>query len=307
MDWIKIFEDNRIDYTTGGKNTARGVASIKCPWCGDNDTSMHMGCHPIGWFNCWRDSAHKGNAPHRLISALLGVNKARARLLAQTYGASDPDSFDASAAPIKAVSNLSLDDFYEITETGLTSKFYQYVIRRGFEPSLFETYKLKAALYGRYNGRLIIPIFDAGGALIGWQGRAIAPTQDAPRYLSEGMNVKDTIYNLQHVKGGEVLFVCEGPFDAMKIDFYGHELGARATATFGVIPKPAQLQLLREVGKRFKQVVLLLDADPAALQAGYYFSDYLPNVRFGALPNGVSDPGMLTKEQVRELCQTTMC
>ena len=282
---------------------SHGWLGLRCPWCGDDDPSHHLGVNPSGYFSCWRDATHKGNTPHKLIAKLLGVSAARARLVTQTYAGATAAEFNAPQAIKTALQpGLSLEQFSLIRRDSVSHKFWVYLEQRGFDDvdSLVSKYQLRACLTGRYSGRLIIPVYDIDNTLVGFQARAITNPVDAPRYLSEG-NIKDTLFNLNNLQGGHVVYVTEGPFDCLKMDFYG----APSTCTFGVVPKPQQLNLLRSLRRKYQRMVLLLDNDSPAVQAGFYFSDCIPNVEFGNLPAGTKDPGSLSNQQVQEMLNET--
>jgi hypothetical protein len=315
MNWVEFLTDHNIEYVSRGPNTRRGEVSVACPMCGD-DPSQHLGVSLTSenW-GCLRNMQHRGHAPHTLIAALLGCSTRQARLLVAQYSHADPDApltnpwlIDAPTAAPRAAVTLP-DDCRPIRFDDGTQRFWKSLNRRGFDdPDLLtQMYGLRAATSGRWKDRIIIPIHQEGG-LVGWQGRYIYGGHNyggqktiIPRYLSSSEEVKRTVYNLDKATGGDVLFICEGPFDAMKVDFYGHTEGARATCTFGVSLTAKQLGLLNEVGKRFKRVVLLFDPDAQA--AAYDTIDWLRscNAVIGELPPNVKDPGDLSRTQVLKL------
>jgi len=118
------------------------------------------------------------------------------------------------------------------------------------------------------------------------------------------VSTKDTLYNLPAlVDGGEILYVVEGPFDALKIDCYGRENGVRAVCLFGKHATAHQLELLSIALSAFDRVTILLDNDAIAeaQDIAQTLSDQHASnkIRLGHLPNAVKDPGDLTMEQVR--------
>lgn len=61
-----------IPYADKGANVQRGFITIHCPLCGERDPGLHMGIALDGHFwGCWRDAAHRGRRPARLVQALL--------------------------------------------------------------------------------------------------------------------------------------------------------------------------------------------------------------------------------------------
>jgi hypothetical protein len=307
MRWVELFEDNNIDYASRGPNISPGWLGIQCPFCGELDPSKHLGVNlTTGGWNCWRDATHRGATPNYLVRTLLGVTAARARALVQAYSGSNPDSFDAPAVTVQAPQAKKpkvalLPEFSPIEGYSLTHKFWTYLWNRGFDDpnQVVSDYNLKACLYGRWKGRLIIPVYDGVGDLIGWQGRALVSNPVAPRYLSSSETIKQGLFNLNQFKDGETLFVCEGPFDALKLDYYGKGVGVRATCTFGVIPTIQQICLLNELKVQFKRVVLLFDNDSAAVSAQFGLADWLSGIELMSLPPGVKDPGQMSATQIR--------
>lgn len=307
MDWTALLEDHNIHYVSRGPNTRRGEVSVKCPWCGDDDPSEHLGIslEREAW-GCHRDAQHRGKNPHRLIQALLGCSLAQAKLVVAQYGAADPEALDtvlSSPEAAKAVTGpIEMpDEFASITAEGPTKRFYWYLIYRGFpEPEeLIERYQLKCCTTGRWKDRIIIPVYR-NGELLAWTGRALQNPITAPRYLSTSEAIKTVIFNEDALaKGGEILFVTEGPFDAIKVDFYGHKSGALATATFGTSITPDQIKAIRNAQKGFEKTVLLFDAD--AIETAFNIIEWLPKAIIGTLPDRVSDPGDLSQSQVKAL------
>jgi len=313
MDWIEFFEAHSIPYVTRGTNTRRDHASIQCPWCGDDDPSEHLSVSLVEEaFGCWRNVGHGGRKPYRLIAALLGTSFNQAKVIAAQYSAADPGTLtslgdgllslnQASEAP-KAIEALTLPNaFKAIKNEGNTKRFWRYLEERGFEvKALCKEYNLTCCQTGRWKDRVIIPIYQ-DQELIGWTGRAIAANPvNAPRYDSSTDAIKRTVYNEDNLEGKK-LVIAEGPFDALKLDFYGKEHGLRATCLFGVNFTVDQIAILKRVMKRFDEGIIMMDKE--ASEAAFHLADWLglSNVTIQAVPEGVKDPGMMTEKQVLQL------
>ena len=315
MDWISLLEDNFIYYVTSGKNTGKNEISVKCTWCGENDPSQHLGINlASGAYGCWRDARHRGKAPTRLVGALLGVGSTQANLIIQAYQNSPIDEFDETipaqprAAQLHATRAFALrtlpahttpqivkypDDFEP-----LRGIFCDYLLKRGIDNQLADYYCLACCRVGRWKQRVIIPVFDKNFKLLGWQGRAIVEPKKAPRYLTSHEQVKRTVFNLQNVnKGGEILYICEGPFDAMKLDYFGKPR-IRATCSFGVTVTMEQIQLLSELCSKFSKVILMFDNDSAGTTGGFNLSDWLSFIEFANLPEDHKDTDKMDKDQL---------
>ena len=131
----------------------------------------------------------------------------------------------------------------------------------------------RGGLRDRFRGRLIFPVHDPGGDVIGFGGR-ILPGEDygdfdPPKYLNspETPLYKKTrvLYGVPQarseiVRAGQVL-VCEGYTDVMAL----HQAGfANTVATCGTAVGVEHLKLVSRYAQR---VVLAFDADAAGVQA----------------------------------------
>lgn len=311
MQWEQFLSDNNIEYVTRGPNTKRGEVSIQCPWCGENDPSQHLGISLSGdnW-GCHRDATHRGHSSVRLVAALLGCSYPQAKLIAGQYSVTDPSTLSDALTLLNATSEAPKPiagpvfmppDFRPIKASGLTFKFYRYLQDRGFDyvERLVSIYNLRCCMTGQWKDRIIIPLTDRKDKLVAWTARALVSRPQAPRYLSTTDIVKKMVFNeFELLGGGELLFIVEGPFDALKIDYYGMLSGARATCVFGTSITIDQIAALNDLTKVFDKVVILLD--PEAFAQSFDMNDWL-NAEIGELPKGVEDPGALTKEQVLDL------
>jgi DNA primase len=131
----------------------------------------------------------------------------------------------------------------------------------------------RGGLRDRFRGRLIFPVHDAGGDVIGFGGR-ILPGEDygdfdPPKYLNspETPLYKKTrvLYGVPQaradiVRAGEVV-VCEGYTDVMAL----HQAGfGNAVATCGTAVGIEHLKLISRYAQR---AVLAFDADEAGVKA----------------------------------------
>lgn len=316
MDWIQFLEDNNIHYVSRGSNTKRGEISIQCPICGEDDQSQHLGISLTSenW-GCLRNQEHRGHKPGYLVATLLGCSTAQARLIVDQYSKPDPSNLDEALStlhspepttPAQAMPSQFPEDFREIRSSGTTSKFWRYLAHRGFlldVDQVIEDYNLKCCLTDRWKDRIILPLYQ-DQKLIGWTARAITKVVNAPRYLSSSDAIKQTVFNEDELQqGGRLLFVTEGPFDALKLDFYGKLLGARATCVFGVVMTIDQISIVSGLCRKFNRVVLLYDKE--AVGAASSVIDWLPsrNVVMGQVPDQYKDPGELSADAVARLVE----
>lgn len=313
MNWTDFFDDNFIPYTRAGPNTSPGWVSIQCPFCGDDDPSMHMGISLSGGhWQCWRYATHRGVKPYKLLNALaakypLGM---RTAAIVETYNTPNPDAFDLplrSSGKQKGIPKVMVGlnmpvDAMPINPFSSTGKFWSYLVGRGFEPlqPLLTYYHIRACLLGKWSGRIILPVYyPSYPTLIGWQARAISERAYL-RYKSSGTQVKRVLFNSENVKSGNTLYVCEGPIDALKIDYYGMNSDCRAVAVMGVeftVDQAIQLQRLKS---NFKRTIVLFDPDAAGLASGFELSDYVSGLELASVPEGLEDIGAATPKQIKE-------
>lgn len=310
INWTNLLNDHFIDYVTSGPKTTKGHIEIKCPFCGDADESMHLGIHlASGRYYCWRDQEHRGKRPEYLVSRLLGVSQAQAALIVKGYTGLGADDFDAlqgfTGAYDGALNQGQLTPIAPVSWPSefrsLTDPYLNYLKDRHFDKpqKVADYYNLTCCQIGRWKQRLIIPVLTFDRDIIGWQGRAIVKPKIAPRYLTSHPQVKRTCFNLQNInQGGDVLFICEGPFDALKLDWYGKP-NFRATCTFGATPTLEQISELSSLSAKFNKMMILFDQDSAGVSGGFSLYDWLPRVQFGQ-SIGNDDPGAMTEKQVKK-------
>lgn len=325
---VGFLKDHNVSYRDSGPNCAQGNVVIKCPWCGDDDPSEHLGWNlGTGSYGCWRNTKHRGRSPHWLIMRLLGCSYEVADSF--VVGGRELSRFDSLAQDFegaevqlqKRSSGETLEfpkDIRPLTTRGLGRFYSAYLQRRGFDETevlkLGEQYALRFCTQGYWRGRIIFPIYFEG-ALVCWTGRTIYPNQQL-RYLSlsdkiiDGSeqplalrNVKDLIWNYDSLMADKyaVIAVVEGPLDALKVDFYGKAIGVRATCLFGTGVTEEQKLLLADLRSRCRDLVIIPDRGALLneMQLVSELTTLCPRVLH--VPQGVEDPGALSKQQVREL------
>lgn len=311
--------ENHIHYVDDGPNVARNHINIKCPFCGYSDPSEHMGLDlETGYWGCWRDSEHRGKSPVKLIAKLLNCSFVQAMNI---VGEDEEIEIDDFGKLFEKIQKPKIQEakprlvfpptFKPITTTDtLADRFVTYLNARGFElediDDLAYNYDLHYCLTGFWKNRIIVPIY-LDGELVSWTGRSIHFAEDL-RYMSlskeqSRVNIKHTLFNHTWLRHGSAntLFITEGPFDALKVDFYGRAQSINATCLFGLSITSEQISLLSEIQENFNKIYLLMDE--GALVQTLELQSRLVGLVDGAvhLPEGISDPGELTKNQVQTI------
>ena len=85
IDWPTILRAHHIVHVDTGPSTSKDNIYVHCPFCGQADGGYHMGISTKGkGWGCWRNTAHRGKAPARLLAALLRIDIGMAlRMLGQ--------------------------------------------------------------------------------------------------------------------------------------------------------------------------------------------------------------------------------
>jgi DNA primase len=126
----------------------------------------------------------------------------------------------------------------------------------------------KGTSYDRFRNRLMIPIHDSGGRMVGFGARTLDP-DGLPKYLNSPQTVvfdkSRLLFGLdiarRHIREMREVVIVEGYMDVMQAWQAGFH---NVVAQMGTALTEAQLRLVKRYTKRF---ILALDADAAGAQA----------------------------------------
>jgi DNA primase len=150
----------------------------------------------------------------------------------------------------------------------------------------------------RFRSRLLFPIHDLRGRVVGFGGRVLADLQ--PKYLNSPetpvFRKGSLLYNLHAAKHAirkeETAIVVEGYFDVIRLSLAGVE---NVVAPLGTAMTSDQAALLK---KSANTAILLYDSDPAGLRATFRSGDELlrhgMRVKVATLPPG-EDPDTIVR------------
>lgn len=145
---------------------------------------------------------------------------------------------------------------------------------------------------GQFAGRIVFPLHDATGRLVGYLGRTITNAQ--PRYrLTRGCPRGHLLFNEHRLAARDRVIVVEGPFDALAVYAAGEPA---VVATLGCAVTAAQVRRL----KAFHRVDILFDADAAGAAAAAHLHAALgAQSRVLTLP--AADPANVHRSVLRAL------
>lgn len=320
VDVQALLNHFNIEYVDDGPNVARGNVNIKCPYCGQGDPSHHLGVSlESGVWGCWRDHSHSGGSLVKLISAASGASKASIVSALKRYAKGpsteeiDLDDLfdDEDDEETEVVKTIEMPkSLIRVDTTVLGQRVFDFLVSRGFTKqhvlSLIDEYDLRYAKTGEWAHRVVVPVRSVQGDLVNLTGRAIGKAKIRYKTLADSdevSNIREFVLGEDQLSrdGGDVLYVVEGPFDRLKVDFYGQAYGKRAVCMFGSWINDTQVERITLLAEKFERVSILLDsgAFSNALAIAKALGHLNPAV--SALPPGVSDPGELTERQVRNL------
>lgn len=161
--------------------------------------------------------------------------------------------------------------------------------------------------YDRYRQRIMFPIHDRHGRIIGFGGRAIDP-QNKPKYLNSPETIifqkNRELYGLHQIlqthAHHDTIIIVEGYMDVIALAQHGI---TNAVAALGTATSTYHIQLL---SKHARQLIFCFDGDEAGRQAAWRaLENTLPHLNTGLdasfifIPEG-HDPDSLVREEGRE-------
>lgn len=162
------------------------------------------------------------------------------------------------------------------------SSFTQYAQKQGYsENALVKTgLTIKTEdgkTYDRFRGRVMFPIFNASGRVLGFSGRVLASGKQAAKYVnspdSEIYNKSNIVYGLFQAKNAmakqDMCYLCEGNVDVISMHQSGIE---NSVASCGTSLTEEQIRLI----KRYtKNITVIYDGDGAGIKAALRAIDML--------------------------------
>jgi len=156
--------------------------------------------------------------------------------------------------------------------------------------------------YDRFRARIIFPLKDVRGRILGFAGRIIVKSDKEAKYLNspetEIYKKGDQVFGLnlakESIRREGRVFIFEGYFDQIR----AHQAGIKNTiATCGTALTPKQVSLLKNYAKN---VVLVFDSDQAgqaAADKGYKaLADQGLNIALISLPEGEDPDSFILKQ-----------
>jgi DNA primase len=182
----------------------------------------------------------------------------------------------------------SIDDWARLTHAALANGFSQQLLEQS---GLVVYHEQKQSVYDRFRNRLMFPIRDHVGRVIGFGGRRLTDDDpNSPKYLnssetavySKGKSLYGLHLAKEHISSKGYSIITEGYMDTIMAHRFGF---TQTVATLGTALTPEQCALLKRYAKR---VYFLYDGDSAGqknmLRSGHYLLEAGLDARIIQLP-----------------------
>ena len=327
INWQQLLTELGVTNQIKGKNVGRDSIGIQCPFCGDDDPSMHMNIKfNSNYYFCWRNEQHRGKFPNKLISALCAFHNISIKNI-EEFIKSHSDYTELSLS-YKANNNTNchlpeeFQKFEHLPENKKQNPYFWYLIERGFEittTSNFNTFmnnfQLGYCRTGEQACRIIVPYFSSNNEMCSYTGRSIDPSEKIKYKTSHKDNSKiitsDTLYGIHLANNSRknVIIICEGPFDVLKMEnLCENAMGTTnpflflGTSTNKI--SESQLELICQLSemKQTDSVYLFYDSDVSnSIKLGMKNKFESIGIEMKNIDiDEINDPGEMTKEKMNE-------
>jgi DNA primase len=166
-------------------------------------------------------------------------------------------------------------------------------------------------LYDRFRGRVMFPITNPTGKVVGFGGRVLSSEKQMAKYInspeSPVYNKSQVLYGLSHAKQAirnqDLCILTEGYMDTLVLHQNGFE---NVVASSGTALTPEQIRLIRRFTKK---VLMIYDGDAAGIKAALRGIDLLiqegMNAQVLVLPDG-HDPDSFIQDHGSTAFQETL-
>ena len=221
-----------------------------CPWHDDQNASLAI--NPTkGMWHCFGGCTKGSGGLQGFFRKLDNSGSLSQRYLAMFAGQVDLPKIEIDSPDDKLIG-----DGYEVNELPLASA-NDYLRSRGITDDTVREFGIK---YHSMDNSIVMPI-HIKNEYIGYVRRNISSN---PKYLnSKNLQRDQIIYPFDNFKadnGNGAVYVCEGPFDALK----AHQMGLKNTiCTLGGLISDNQCRLIVELGT---SVILVVDKDDSGVR-----------------------------------------
>ncbi|MBU2650613.1 MAG: DNA primase [Bacteroidetes bacterium] len=190
--------------------------------------------------------------------------------------------------------------------------FTKYALEHGYNKDYLvktglSVDKENGRLYDRFRGRVMFPIHNVSGRVMGFGGRILVKDDKKPKYVnspeSEIYNKSEVLYGLYFAKNAIIrddnCYLTEGYTDVISLHQSGIE---NVVASSGTALTQEQIRLIR---RYTLNITILYDGDEAGLKASFRGIDLILeeglNVRIVMFPEGEDPDSFVRKHRITEV------
>lgn len=194
---------------------------------------------------------------------------------------------------------FSPDTWRDMTDAALAAGYkLEYLVKAGLT---IQNEENKDKYFDRFKGRMIFPIHNTSGRVIGFGGRTLTTDKKVAKYINspetEIYHKSNVLYGLYFAKKqiiqDDVCYLVEGYTDVLSMHQSGIE---NAVASSGTALTVDQIRLIR---RYTSNITILYDGDPAGIKASFRGIDLIleegMNVRVLLFPDN-DDPDSYSKK-----------
>jgi len=269
-DLLEILEVDSSEYV----ETVEGLRGPTCCHGGDNPTGFTYYEEPNAWF-CWTANCHEklGSDMIGLIATMKDVSRIEAIKLGRKYIEVDLKGIEvikATKKPKREVvdhTKLHLEqETYHESILDRLRKDYSYATGRGFNAGVLARMGVGISNYGVMDGRLVFPVKNIEGNVVGFSGRALV--DDGPKWRHSRFKKSINLFNIDKCKEAmdrwdmSTVVLVEGPWDVVKLCQTGFW---NSMAIMGSSLTNGQVEILKNMG--VNKAITLLDNDSGGRNA----------------------------------------
>jgi DNA primase len=249
---------------------------LRGPCCchgGDNPTGFSYYRDKNCWF-CWTIGCHaeKGSDIIGLIAAVKDIDRRKAipaarKMVDELIKAGHLSGASASDKPKRekedyCKTHLEQDSFPDHLLDRLGSDL-SYATRRGFDESVLREMGVGVSRYGVMDGRLVFPVKNIEGKLVGFSGRQTSEDPHSPKWRHSRFKKSVNMLNIDICKRAikkwrmSTVIASEGPWDVARLCEAGfwNSLGIMGSSITS-----GQIEIMKRMGAT--KVILFMDNDP---------------------------------------------
>lgn len=267
-----------------------------CPFHSNRDTpALNISKEPPNPWRCWNSVCGESGTLPKLIEKAGGMSTIQALRHINTYRSEQQLILDDlfkkdEKKPYEVWSEDKLERIK--IDLDIDEALISPLLKRGYLKSTLRDFEVG---FSRVKERIVIPVRDENGDLVGFTGRAVHEWQKA-KYWDKGLPKRYILFNLNNAKVYDTVVVVEGPLDVLKVYQAGFP-GVVATLGGSFTDEQA-----KKLTKFFRHAIIFTDADEAGRGLASKIEEVARRSRlrvtYARYPDQLKDPGALTEDEI---------